>query len=73
MADPGGVAGIRSQAPRFFRFYILIFCNVAASDLGAPLRSWHPPLREILDPSLHTDLVYNRMSEFRFIYLARQE
>ena len=29
---------------RFFRFYMLIFCKVAVSDLGASLRGQRPPL-----------------------------
>ena len=42
--DPGGPASARPlQATRFFRFHILIFQNVATSDLGAPLRGRRPP------------------------------
>ena len=43
------------QASRFFRFYILIFHDVAASDLGAPPPSAgsEPHLWEILDPPLN--------------------
>ena len=37
LANPGAPPARASpEAPRFFRFYILIFRNIAASDLGPP-------------------------------------
>ena len=56
VADPGGgAAGARPPyGSRFFRFDIQIFRNVAASGVGAPPRGRRSPLREILDPLLHS-------------------
>ena len=57
LADLGGIPGAcPPQGSRFFRFDIQNFQKVATSGVHAPSYSYevHAPLREILDPALHS-------------------